>query len=155
MTAKLLILKSAYHFKWGFQGKKDYRNSFLAHAQMSISGNPSSSTIPIYLFLTHYRRTAWKASYSIQENTKRLIVKMFAPVINKIVGVSLDHCVSSVSSRFVSSYFWTLWITFHVKNSIRSTSASTALTQVSHWSHNAYTANRHLRCSRERNKEQR
>ena len=36
------------------------------------------------------------------------------------------------------------WLTFQAKNNIRSSPASTALAQVSHRSHNARTANRHL-----------
>ena len=45
----------------------------------------------------------------------------------------------------------THWVTFQAKNSIRSTLDSTALTQVSHRSHNACTANRHLCGKEERN----
>ena len=45
----------------------------------------------------------------------------------------------------------TLWVTFQAKNNIRSTPASTTLTQVSHWSHNTHIANCHLSGSGERN----
>ena len=65
------------------------------------------------------------------------------------MGVLLDHGVSLCFVSFLA--LRTLQVTFHVENSIRSAPASTALTQVLHQSHNARTANRHLRGSGERN----
>ena len=50
---------------------------------------------------------------------------------------------------------WTHWATFLAKNSKRSILASTAFTQVSHWSHNSRAANHHQRYSRERKEAQR
>jgi len=41
--------------------------------------------------------------------------------------------------------FQTCWVTFQAKNDVRSAPASSALTLVSHRSHNVSTANRHLR----------
>ena len=56
----------------------------------------------------------------------------------KIVSVSLDH---DVSQHFFSNTVGN--IPSKEKNRVRSVPASTALSQVSHWSHNAYTANYH------------
>jgi len=84
---------------------------------------------------------------------ERLIVKACDPVIDLKVGVPLDH---SVSLCFVSlPAFRTLWVTFQAKNNVRSASASTVPTQVSHRSHNSYTANHHLYNSGERTGAQR
>jgi len=69
------------------------------------------------------------------------------------VGVSLDH---GVTLHFVLlPVLWTLRATIQAKNTVRSASASTALAQVSHQSHNTRTANCHLRGSGERNRAQR
>jgi len=66
--------------------------------------------------------------------------------------VSLNH---GVSLRFVSlPALWALWATFQAKN-VRNASASTALAQVLHWSHNVCTTNCHLHGSGERNGAQR
>ena len=48
---------------------------------------------------------------------------------------------------------WPLWVTFQVKDSVRSAPASTTLTQVSHWSDDV--CNHHLRGKGERNGAQR
>jgi len=44
-----------------------------------------------------------------------------------------------------------IWLTFQAKNIARSTHACTTVTQVSHRSHNAHTATRHLRGKGKRN----
>jgi len=59
---------------------------------------------------------------------------------------------SRVSLRFISlPALRTLWVTFQAKNNVKNAPASTELTQVSHFSHNASTANHHLSASGERN----
>ena len=60
--------------------------------------------------------------------------------------VLLDH---GISLRFV--LVLALRVTFQANKNVRSTPASSALTQVSHQSHNARTANYHLHGSVERN----
>ena len=83
----------------------------------------------LHILSNHYR------------NTECSIIKAYAPVLDLEVGVSLDH---GVSLRIVSlPTFLTLYVTFPAKNNIRSSPASFALAQVSHWS-NTCTAN-HLR----------
>jgi len=87
---------------------------------------------------------------AIVDNT---IVKVHIPLINFYfkVNMSLDH---GVSPRFVAFLaVWTVLETFQVTNNTRSIPASSALTQVSHWSHNRRTANRHQHGSGERNGE--
>ena len=79
----------------------------------------------------------------IMENTKGSIIKTGTSVINKI-----SRCVAW-SLRFTSSYFEHFWVPLQVKNNVRSTSASTALTQASHQSHNAHITNHHLHGKRE------
>ena len=51
--------------------------------------------------------------------------------------------------------FQPLLATFQEKNSVKSTTASASLTQVSHWSHNSHATNCHLYSSKERNGAQR
>ena len=64
------------------------------------------------------------------------------------MGVSFDH---GVSLSLVSSFS----NTFQAKNRVRNAPANTALTQISHCSHNAHTTNHHLCGSEEKNGEQR
>ena len=72
-----------------------------------------------------------------------LIVQVHASFIDFKVGVSLGH-------GFV------LWCTvFKAKNNVWSDPAGSALTLVSHWSHNVRTTNYHLRTNGERNGVQR
>jgi len=67
--------------------------------------------------------------------------------------MSFDH---GVLLRFISLLaVRTCWTTFQAKNNIRSAPVGSALTQVSHRSYKACTANRHLRAKRERNGVQR
>ena len=90
---------------------------------------------------------------AITENMESSIVEASTPIINLKVGVSLDHCASLC---FVSlPVLQTLQEKFQEKNSIKSASTNTALAQVLHQSHNAHTANRHLRGSEEINGAQR
>ena len=63
------------------------------------------------------------------------------------MDVLLDH---GVSLHFVSHLtLQTCWATLQAKNNVRSAPASSALTLVSHQSHNVHTANHHLRGSEE------
>jgi len=76
---------------------------------------------------------------AIMKNKKRLIIKAHASFIDLKVGVSLNH---GASLCFV------LLLAFgqHSKQriNVRSAPANSALTLVSHQSHNAHTANCHL-----------
>ena len=88
---------------------------------------------------------------AIMENVKRSIVEMCTQYINLKVGVSLDHGISL--------YFFCFQLIKHFvqhsKQRITWEVPLPAITQVSHWSHNAHTANHHLRGSGERNEVQR
>ena len=78
---------------------------------------------------------------AITENTECSIIKVCTSFIDLKVGVSFNH---GVSLRFVSLLaFQTCWATFQVKNNVRSAPGSSALTQVSHQSHNTCTTNYH------------
>ena len=79
---------------------------------------------------------------------------MLAPHLRILkVGVSLDH---NASLRFVSLItLRTCWEKFQTQNNTRSIPASSALTLVSHRSHNARTPNRHLHGSGENSGTQR
>ena len=79
--------------------------------------------------------------------------KAHAIFINLKVDVSLDHDVLLHFISFIA--LRTCWATFKVKNNIRSTPASSALTLVWHQSHYVQTANRHLHRKGERNGAQR
>ena len=90
---------------------------------------------------------------AIVENTECSIIKARALFIDLKVGVSLDHAILLC---FVSLLvLQTCWTTFQTKSNIRSTPASSALTLVSHRSHNTLTENRHLCGKGERNGAQR
>ena len=79
---------------------------------------------------------------AIIENMEWSIVEVCASFINLKVGTSLDH---GVSLCFISLLaFRACWATFQAENNVRGASASSALTLVSHQSHNARTANCHL-----------
>jgi len=79
---------------------------------------------------------------AIKENMECLIIKAQGSFIDLKMGVPLNH---GVSLRFVLLLaFRTCWATFQAKNNVRNTPASSALTLVSHRSHNAHTANCHL-----------
>jgi len=65
-----------------------------------------------------------------------------ASFIDLKVGVLLDH---GILLHFVSLIVLrTCWVTFQAKYNVRSAPSSSALTLVSHQSHNVCTANRHL-----------
>ena len=85
---------------------------------------------------------------AITENTECLIIKAHLSLINLKVGVLLDHdallCFISLLA------LGTCWATFQAQNNVKSVPASSALTLVSHRSHNACTANHYLRDSGER-----
>ena len=77
---------------------------------------------------------------------------MFVRHMPKISGcVTPSRCITTHHFQLLRTF----WATVHATNNIRSAPASSVLTQVSHWSHNAYTANCHLHGSGERNGEQR
>jgi len=61
--------------------------------------------------------------------------------------VTLTRC--TITLRFTSSSS-NVWLPFLAKNNITSSPACTALTQVSHRSHNVHTANHHLHGKREK-----
>ena len=129
------------------------------HIQILISRNPLASMLRIHWFqpITQlYKRTkAWKASlWSIQPLRKiwKVWLLRHTLVINWNSGcVTWSWCTTMLHFQLLR----TLRVTFQVENSVRSTPASTALTLVSHRSHNAHTTNCHLRGSGERNGEQR
>jgi len=83
---------------------------------------------------------------AITENMECSIVDVHALFINLQAGVLLDY---------YASFTFSCSNMFQAKNNRRSTPASSALTLVSHQSHNAHTANRHLRTKEERNGAQR
>ena len=86
---------------------------------------------------------------SIQPFWKIRNIWLLTSFLNFKVGVSLNH---DVSLRFVLLLaFWACWETFQGANNVRSASANSALTLVSHWSHNAHAANRYLHSSGESN----
>ena len=60
----------------------------------------------------------------------------------------LCHCIYHYAS------FPAISKTIQAKNNVRNASASAALSQISHRSHNAHTTNRHLRGKGERNGKQ-
>jgi len=83
------------------------------------------------------------------KETTECWIKARASFIDLKVGVSLNH---GVLLRFVLLLpFRTCWETFQAKNNVRSAPASSALTLVSHRSHNACIANCHLSGSELRN----
>ena len=78
------------------------------------------------------------------------MIEAFTPFVDLKVGVPLDPL------RFnLLLALRILCTAFQVKNNVRSTPASTALTLVLHPSQNVHTANCHLRSSGVRNGEQR
>ena len=87
---------------------------------------------------------------AITKNTECLIVKECASLnfIDLKVGMSLNH---GVSLRFIS--LLTLQTCWQAKNNVRSAPASSALTLVSHQSHNTHTTNCHQHGSIEKAKE--
>ena len=102
---------------------------FLAHTQLLISGKFGSQ----HTHSSHYR------------NMECLIVKVYPPVkVDELILVTVHHYAPFPASLDTLG-------NIPSKESVKSTSASTALTQVSHWSHYTCTANRHLRSNGERN----
>ena len=79
---------------------------------------------------------------AITENMECPIINVHASFINLKVGVSLDYYALLTSSCS------NILCNVPSKNNIRSDPASSALTLVSHQSHNAHTTNRHL-CPKE------
>ena len=116
------------------------REFFFACVQLLISRKCVSQYASYSLiFDPSYSIINWKASLQSIQPLRKIwnawSSKCTPQLSIKIKGVSLKH---NVSLHFVSSYFEH----FNQKNSIRSTPASSALTQVSHWSYIAHTANR-------------
>ena len=66
--------------------------------------------------------------------------------------VALTQCIITLRFAFSSS---NVWLSFQTKNNVKSAPACTALTLVSHQSHNTRIANRHLHGKGERNRVQR
>jgi len=89
---------------------------------------------------------------AIMENTEYSIVIVHSLFINIKVGVSLDHGISLCFILLLALRAG--WEAFQAKNNVRSAPASSALTLVSHQSHNARTANCHVRGSGVRNRAQ-
>ena len=91
---------------------------------------------------------------AIMENTECTIVEVCAPIIDKKSGLSTALAGCIIMLRFASSSS-NIWLTFQAKSNVRTAPACTALTYVSHQSHNMRTANCHLRSKGERNGVQR
>ena len=106
---------------------KDYHNYFLVRAQLLINGKPVSQYVSCSL--------------------------IFNPLRSVINGEQHEKYWSrcTVSLCFISFLCSLCWVKFQAENDLRSAPASSALSLVSHQSHNVLTANRHLRGSRERN----
>ena len=80
------------------------------------------------------------------------IVKVCIPLIDRISGcVAWSQGITTLHFQLL----WTFWVTFQPKISVRSIPTTSALTQVSQWSHYVHTTNHHLCDSGERNGEQR
>ena len=129
---------------------------FLAHTQLLISGKFGSQH-------THFQPNA-------QHYKQKIAWKEFLQSIQPLQKYGMFDCQSLSSSHWLKVDERILVTVHHYapfpasldtlgnipsKESIKSTSASTALTQVSHWSHYTCTANRHLRSNGERNGAQR
>ena len=119
----------------------------------------------IHLFSTHYtelyeQKTAEKAfllSIKLLRKIQNVWLLKHVPQLYQFKSGCLCHLITvyQVLCSISLPALQTLWATFQAKNNVRSTSASIALAQVSHRSHNTHTANRHLRSSGERNGAQR
>ena len=93
---------------------------------------------------------------AITENMECSIINVHASFINLKVGVSLDYYALFTSSCSNILYnVPTYYAMFQAKNNIRSVPASSALTLISHQSHNVCTAHHHLCAKEERNGVQR
>ena len=139
-----------------------YHDYFLARTQLLlISGKPISQYALYSLIFSSLRSIIngeQHEKYLYNQSSHYGKYEMFNRLsVNLIywfkVVVSLDHDASPCFVSFLA--LLTCWATLQAENNIRSAPASSALTLISHWSHNAHTTNHHLCGSWEKNGVQR